>query len=233
MSRVCARRGLPPTLTLQSLIPMVASSFAFFFQPRPAPRGFRPLGSPASSSRSQSAMVTPPHLIPIVPFFSHLAPSKSLSTSSVLALLPAFSHNSTLPRAVLECRRYGLQSRGLLAPPPATSTPLSRSSDMKKASDFCSVEATLVRLFHFSVTERLWHFLANFLCGSLSQVRLGGPVSSPWVDSGIVHGRVLSPLLFNLLIGQSRCHSSFPVSPSLPLTPSVTSTSSVLMTSSL
>ena len=46
----------------------------------------------------------------------------------------------------------------------------------------------------------LWHLLANFLCGTLSQVRLGGSVSSPWVDSGIAQGRILSPLLFNMLI---------------------------------
>ena len=41
---------------------------------------FRPLGSPASSSRSSSAMVTPPPLIPIAPFLSHLALSDSSST---------------------------------------------------------------------------------------------------------------------------------------------------------
>ena len=72
--------------------------------------------------------------------------------------------------------------------------------DIKKAFDSCWVEATLVRLFDFGVTGSLWHLLANFLCGTLSQVRLGGSVSSPWVDSGIAQGRILSPLLFNLLI---------------------------------
>ena len=40
----------------------------------------RPLGSPASSSRSSSATVTPPPLIPIVLFLSHLALSNFSST---------------------------------------------------------------------------------------------------------------------------------------------------------
>ena len=72
--------------------------------------------------------------------------------------------------------------------------------DIKKAFDSSWVEVTLVRLFDFGVTGRLWHLLANFLCGTLSQVRLGGSVSSPWVDSGIAQGRVLSLLLFSLPI---------------------------------
>ena len=53
--------------TLQSLIPMVASSSAFFLQPRPA-LCFRPLGSPTS-------MVTLHPLI-LIPFLSHPALSK-------------------------------------------------------------------------------------------------------------------------------------------------------------
>ena len=40
------------------------------------------------------------------------------------------------------------------------------------------------------------------LCGTLSQVRLGGSVSSPCVDSGLAQGRILSSFLFNLLIGR-------------------------------
>ena len=50
------------------------------------------------------------------------------------------------------------------------------------------------------MSRDLWHLLANFLCGTLSQVRLDGSVSSPWVDSGIAKGSILSSLLFNLLI---------------------------------
>ena len=64
--------------------------------------------------------------------------------------------------------------------------------DIKKAFDSCWVEATLVRLFDFCVIGRLWHLLANFLCVTLSQVRLGGSVSSPGVDSGIALG-IFSP----------------------------------------
>ena len=56
-----------------------------------------------------------------------------------------------------------------------------------------------------------------------SQVRCGSSLSEPWVDSGIAQGRVLSPLLFNLLInsliasvqhvapGVQFCSSSFRV----------------------
>ena len=40
----------------------------------------------------------------------------------------------------------------------------------------------------------------GFLHGTQSQVRCGSSLSEPWVDSGIAQGRVLSPLLFNLLI---------------------------------
>ena len=71
-------------------------------------------------------------------------------------------------------------------------------------------EATLVCLFNFGVTGRLWHLLANFLWGTLSQVRLGGTVSSPWVESGIAQGNIFLPL-FNLLVDSlaatfSLCH---------------------------
>ena len=53
--------------------------------------------------------------------------------------------------------------------------------DIKKAFDSCWVEATLVRLHDVGISGRLWHLLANFLCGTLSQVRLGreGPLTSP------------------------------------------------------
>ena len=36
--------------------------------------------------------------------------------------------------------------------------------------------------------------------GTFSQVRIGSDVSETWQDSGIAHGRVLSPLLFNILV---------------------------------
>ena len=72
--------------------------------------------------------------------------------------------------------------------------------DIRKAFDSCWVEATLVRLHDVGVTGRLWHLISNFLCGTLSQVRVGDSSSQPWVDTGIAQGRVLSPLLFNLLV---------------------------------
>ena len=57
-----------------------------------------------------------------------------------------------------------------------------------------------MRLHDVGVTGRLWHLISNFLCGTLSQVRVGDSSSQPWVDTGIAQGRVLSPLLFNLLV---------------------------------
>ena len=119
----------------------------------------------------------------------------------MLALPPTFFHNSTLPRAV-SAGVPTLWPSALWIPcaSAVTSTLLSRSSTLKKAFDSSWVEATQVRLFDFGVTGRLWHLLANFLCGTLSQVRLGGSLSSPWVDSGIAQGRILSLFLFNLLI---------------------------------
>ena len=42
--------------------------------------------------------------------------------------------------------------------------------------------------------------MSHFLRGTQSQVRVGSSLSEPWFDSGIAQGRVLSPLLFNLLV---------------------------------
>ena len=72
--------------------------------------------------------------------------------------------------------------------------------DIRKAFDTSWVEATLVRLHQVRVTGGMWCTVANFLCGNLSQVRVCGDVSPPWVDTSIAQGRVLSPLLFNLLV---------------------------------
>ena len=136
----------------------------------------RPLGSPALLFRLSSAMVAPLLLIPIVPFLS----PKFSSTWSVLALRPTSFHNSTLGF------HWGADAVAFSL---VDTFPI---IDIKKAFDCCWVETTLVRLFDFGVTEGLWHLLAYFLCGTLSQVRLGGSVSSPWVDSGIAQGRILS-----------------------------------------
>ena len=62
------------------------------------------------------------------------------------------------------------------------------------------VEAMLVRLHDIGVRGPLWHLITNFLRQPVSQVRLGGDLSEPWPDSGIAQGRVLSPLLFRLLV---------------------------------
>ena len=64
--------------------------------------------------------------------------------------------------------------------------------DIHKAFDTSWVEATLVRLHQVGVTGGMWRTVANFLCGTLSKVRVCGDVSPPWVDTGIAQGRVLS-----------------------------------------
>ena len=72
-----------------------------------------------------------------------------------------------------------------------------------------------------SVSGRLWHSLANLLCGTLFQVRVGSSLSPPWVDSGIAQGRILSTLLFNLLVDSlaTTLRAAILVSPSSFLTP--------------
>ena len=42
-------------------------------------------------------------------------------------------------------------------------------TDIKKTFNSCWVEATLVRLQNVGMSGRLWHLLANFLCGILSR----------------------------------------------------------------
>ena len=49
-------------------------------------------------------------------------------------------------------------------------------------------------------TGQMWHLMCHFLRNTQSQVRVGASLSAPWQDSGIAQGRVLSPMLFNLLI---------------------------------
>ena len=46
----------------------------------------------------------------------------------------------------------------------------------------------------------MWALIAHFVHGTFSQVRCGSDLSEPWQDSGIAQGRVLSPLLFNILV---------------------------------
>ena len=72
--------------------------------------------------------------------------------------------------------------------------------DIRKAFDTAWVETTLVRLAQIGVTGGMWSTITNFLVGTISQVRIGDAHSHPWMDTGIAQGRVLSPLLFNLLV---------------------------------
>ena len=72
--------------------------------------------------------------------------------------------------------------------------------DIEKAFDTSRVEATLVRLHDIGVRGFVWNLLSNFLRHTTSQVRMGNELSDQWLDSGIAQGRVLSPLLFNLLV---------------------------------
>ena len=55
-------------------------------------------------------------------------------------------------------------------------------------------------LYAVGTSGRMWHLIANFLSGTLSQVRIGDSTTQPWVDSGIAQGRASSPLLFNVLV---------------------------------
>ena len=55
-------------------------------------------------------------------------------------------------------------------------------------------------------------FVAFVVHGTFSQVRSGADLSEPWQDSSIAQGRVLSPLLFNILVdGLARAvHDAYP-----------------------
>ena len=72
--------------------------------------------------------------------------------------------------------------------------------DIEKAFETSWVEATLVRLHDIGVRGLLSQLLTNFQRQTVSQVRLGGDLSESWPDSCVAQGRVLSPLLFNLLV---------------------------------
>ena len=63
--------------------------------------------------------------------------------------------------------------------------------DIKKAFDRSHVEGTVVRLSDAGVSG---------LQGTQSKVRTGASLSAPWDETGIAQERVLSPLLFNILV---------------------------------
>ena len=71
--------------------------------------------------------------------------------------------------------------------------------DIQRAFDTSWVEGTLVRLHEVGVRGQMWHLMCHFLRGTQSQARVGASLSAPWSDTGIAQGRVLSPLLFNLV----------------------------------
>ena len=76
--------------------------------------------------------------------------------------------------------------------------------DIFNVFDTSWVEATMVELFAMWVHGRMWALSAHFVHGTFSQVRSGSDLSETWQDSGIAQGKVLSPLLFNILVG-GRC----------------------------
>ena len=77
--------------------------------------------------------------------------------------------------------------------------------DIQKAFDTSWVEATLLRLHEVGVTGRMWSLISACVHHTWSQVRVGAELSDPWQDVGIAQGRVLSPLLFNLLVDGLAC----------------------------
>ena len=68
--------------------------------------------------------------------------------------------------------------------------------------DTAWVEATVVRLDQGAVTSGMWRTVSNLLVGTISQVRKGDAQSHLWMDSGIAQGRVLSTILFSLLVNR-------------------------------
>ena len=79
-----------------------------------------------------------------------------------------------------------------------TSPPCSLSS--RKRATSVGVDAHHVRMHHVDVAGRMWHLTANFLCDTLSQVRVGDSPPQQRVDSSITPSRMPSPLLLDLLV---------------------------------
>ena len=102
-------------------------------------------------------------------------------------------------RFPMECRRDGWLSEDVLHMRSATHTFVA-FVDIFEAFDTSWVEATLVELFSMRLQGRMWALIAHFVHGTFWQVRIGSDLSETWQDSGIAQGRVLSPLLFNILV---------------------------------
>ena len=151
---------------------MVAPPASLFLQPHP-PLRFGPIGLEVQPGR-------PSHQARWWPHFARHVPPISLASCGLN--YEHLVHARIAPHIFQQLDVF--QGGFRWAPLPwrsASSTLCSQMHtfvafiDIKKAFDSSWVEATLVR--------RLWHLLANFLCGTLSQVHIGGSASQPWVFS--------------------------------------------------
>lgn len=96
------------------------------------------------------------------------------------------------------CARFGRHSETWADDPQFYSTLVTS----EKVFDTAWVEATVVRLDQGAVTSGMWRTVSNLLVGTISQVRKGDAQSHLWMDSGIAQGRVLSTILFSLLVNR-------------------------------
>ena len=72
--------------------------------------------------------------------------------------------------------------------------------DVKNAFGTCWVNAALSKLHRGGVQGQLWKVVADLCTQGRSSVRVHGGLSSFGFDSGLGQGRVLSPLLFNIVV---------------------------------
>ena len=72
--------------------------------------------------------------------------------------------------------------------------------DLENAFGSCRIDAALWRLNRGGVHGLLWKVIADLVRGGRSRVKAHGGLSGAGPDSGLGQGRVLSPLLFNLVM---------------------------------
>ena len=72
--------------------------------------------------------------------------------------------------------------------------------DIRKAFDTSWVNGALCRLHRAGIQGGMWRLVADMVTNTSSRVRAYGGFSAEWSDGGLAQGRVLSPLLFNILI---------------------------------
>ena len=73
--------------------------------------------------------------------------------------------------------------------------------DIKKAYDVAWYDAALLRLHRLGIDPATWHLIDDIGSGCSSCVRLAEGMSATWgVEGGLAQGRVLSPLLFNIVV---------------------------------